>query len=144
MSAQSCSSGAGNGVSGPAPRRLPGLPAVHDLALVPEVLRVEDSPLAHQQVLPLREELVVGRDHPGPQPPVGEVDQVGGGEVDSVGPVVAVRVTARVRRGIVGVRVVGVGVLAVRGGGVCGHGSTVTGAECSRPSKLSDGNVRVG
>lgn len=99
-SAQSWSSAVGHGCSAEAPRRLPGLPAVHDLALVPEVLGVELGPLGQEQVLALGEELVVGGDDPGPELPVGEVGVLGEGEVGAA--VVRVRVAASV-----GVRVAG-------------------------------------
>jgi hypothetical protein len=48
----------------PAP---PGLPAVHDLALVPERVRLEYRVPGLDQVLPIGEQLVVGVDHAGPE-----------------------------------------------------------------------------
>ena len=77
-----------------------GLPAVHDLALVAEVLRVELGGLGLQHVLALGEELVVGGDDTRAEPPVGEVGVVGEGEVR--GAVVGVRVAAAVGAGVTG------------------------------------------
>ena len=77
-----------------------GLPAVHDLALVAEALGVELGGLRLEQVLALGEELVVGGDDTGAEPPVGEVDEVGEGEVG--GAVVGVRVAAPVRARVAG------------------------------------------
>ena len=92
-SAQSWSSAVGHGLRGRDAAAAPGLPAVHDLALVAEVLGVELGGLGQQQVLALGEELVVGGDHTRAEPPVGEVGVVGEGEVG--GAVVGVRVAAR-------------------------------------------------
>src|SRR5690606_41828103 len=69
-----------------------GLPAVHDLALVAEVPRVELGALGQDQVLPLGEELVVGGDDRGAEPPVGEVGVPAEGKVG--GAVVRVGVAA--------------------------------------------------
>ena len=77
-----------------------GLPAVHDLALVPEVLGVELGRLGLEQVLALGEELVVGGDHARAEAPVGEVGVLGEGEVG--GAVVGVRVAAAERAGVTG------------------------------------------
>ncbi|MGX1510300.1 hypothetical protein RKD44_001588 [Streptomyces collinus] len=77
-----------------------GLPAVHDLALVPEVLGVELGGPGHQQVLALGEELVVGGDDTRAELPVGKVGVLGEGEVG--GAVVRVRVAASVGLGVAG------------------------------------------
>ncbi len=77
-----------------------GLPAVHDLALVPEVLGVELGGLGHQQVLALGEELVVGGDDTRAELPVGKVGVLGEGKVG--GAVVRVRVAASVGLGVAG------------------------------------------
>ncbi len=92
--------GGGVGFGGADAPAAAGLPAVHDLALVAEVLRVEDGGLGLEEVLPLGEELVVGRDDARAEAAVGEVDEVGEGEVG--GAVVGVRVAARVRVGVAG------------------------------------------
>ncbi len=46
-----------------------GLPAVHDLALVPERMRLEHRVFGFDQVLPVGEQLVVGADNAGSQRP---------------------------------------------------------------------------
>src|SRR5262249_61992784 len=48
-------------------------PPVHDVALVPERVRAEGRRAGAEQVLLLAEELIAGRDHPGAQPPRGQV-----------------------------------------------------------------------
>ncbi len=106
-----------------------GLPAVHDLALVAEVLGVEDGALADEEVLALGEELVVGGDHARAETAVGEVDQFREGEVG--GAVVGVRVTAAVRG-----RVVGVGILVVVLILFEGHAFTVVRGKPLGPSKV--------
>lgn len=84
-----------------------GLPAVHDLALVAEGVRVELAGLGLEEVLAVGEELVVGRDDAAAQTPVGEVDQAR--EVELGVLVVGVGVTALVRLGVVGTRIEGLG-----------------------------------
>ncbi len=54
-----------------------GLPAVHDLALVPEGVRAELGGRGDQQVLGVGEGVLVGGDHPGAEQPGGQVDQLG-------------------------------------------------------------------
>ena len=71
-----------------------GLPAVHDLALVAEARRIEPGRPGDEEVLPLGEELVVGGDDSGAQPPVGQIDQRAEGELG--GAVVGVGVAAGV------------------------------------------------
>jgi hypothetical protein len=50
-----------------------GLPAVHDLTLVPEGVRQEHRVLWFDQVLAVGEHFVVGVDHPAPERPGGQV-----------------------------------------------------------------------
>ena len=50
-----------------------GLPAVHDLALVTEGVRLEHRVLGFDQVLPVGEQLVVGGDHAAPERTGGQV-----------------------------------------------------------------------
>lgn len=77
-----------------------GLPAVHDLALVAEVLGVELGGVGLEEVLALGEELVVGGDDARAQAPVGEVGVLREREV--CGAVVRVRVAAAVGAGVTG------------------------------------------
>src|SRR6202030_1338518 len=58
----------------PAPARLP---PVHDLALVPERMRLEHRVLGFDQVLPVGEQLVVGEHHPAPGRPRSQVPPLG-------------------------------------------------------------------
>src|SRR5581483_7986554 len=51
----------------------PRLPAVHDLALVAERVRLEHRVFRLDQVLPLGEQLVVGVDHAAAERPPGQV-----------------------------------------------------------------------
>lgn len=88
-------------VGGVAATAAAGLPAVHDLALVAEVLGAELGASGDEQVLPLGEELVVGGDHPGAQAPVGEVDEAREGQVGAA--VVGVGIPSGVRLGGAGV-----------------------------------------
>ncbi len=53
------------------------LPAVHDLALVAEGVRAELGGLGDQQVLRVREGVLVGGDHAGAEQAGGQVDQLG-------------------------------------------------------------------
>ncbi len=114
----------------------PGLPTVHDLALVAEGVRPELGRARKQQVLPFGEQLVVGGEDRAAEPAVGEVDQAGEGELG--GAVVGVGVAAPVRRGVGVGQLVGTG----RWVPVGGHASTLGPGDPSGPSQRTEQTVQ--
>ena len=116
-----------------------GLPAVHDLALVPEVLGVELGGIGLEQVLALGEELVVRGDHARAQAPVGEVGVLGEAEVG--GAVVRVRVATTEGAGVTGEGrrgAHGVSCSFRAGGRWLGDDAVVLDALAAQPGRLDD------